>query len=338
MASSGATSRQRSGPPGHPIVMRRVLLTGATGFVGRHVWPALAKKNEVRGLTRDAAAARRKNPSRDWAEGDVSDGDSLDRAMQGCDAALYLVHEMGEGGGDFRKRELASAQTFAAAAERAGLKRIVYLGGVAPKGEPSEHLASRLDVGEALRKGAVPTIELRASMIIGHGSQSWLIVRDLAARLPVMVLPKWLESRTQPIAIDDVVVALVRALDVPGDGSQSFDIPGPDTLSGAEILDQAAAAQGLPKPKTISVPLVTPELSAHWVHFVTRARWSVAKELVVGMTEDLVARDDRFWSLVDHAKLLDFGEAAQRAIAEEKQQGEVPGVGGVVERLVAERS
>jgi uncharacterized protein YbjT (DUF2867 family) len=318
--------------------MRRVLLTGASGFVGRHVWSALSADNEVRCMTRHAARSQRKLPGRDWVEGDISDGASLDRAMVDCDSALYLVHEMGEAGAGFRERELASAKTFAEAAARAGLRRIVYLGGVAPRGQASEHLQSRLDVGEALRAGSVPAVELRASMIIGHGSLSWLIVRDLAARLPVMVLPRWLESKTQPVAIDDVVVALVRALDLPGDGSQSFDIPGPATLTGGEILDETAAALGLEKPKTLSIPLLTPELSAHWVHFVTRARWSVAKELVVGLTEDLVARDDRFWSLVDHPTLVGFRQAAARAIAAEKRDGDVPGVWGFVERQVAERS
>ena len=131
------------------------------------------------------------------------------------------------------------------AAAAAGVERIVYLGGVAPGGPGSDHLRSRLDVGEALRSGPVKTVELRASMIVGHGSLSWLIVRDLAARLPVMILPRWLKSRTEPVAIDDAVVALVRALDMPLEASSWFDVPGPEMLSGKEILQATARARGL---------------------------------------------------------------------------------------------
>ena len=148
---------------------------------------------------------------------------SCARALDGCGAALYLVHGIGEGPDrHYQGRERAAASTFAQAAAQAGVGRIVYLGGVAPpRGHGgSEHLRSRLDVGEALRAGRVQTIELRASMIVGFGSLSWLIVRDLAARLPVMVLPRWLKSRTQPVAIDDVVIALVRALDLPLTGER----------------------------------------------------------------------------------------------------------------------
>jgi uncharacterized protein YbjT (DUF2867 family) len=137
-------------------------------------------------------------------------------------------------------------------------------------------------VGETLREGCVPTFELRASMIVGHGSLSWLIVRDLAARLPVMVLPSWLRSRMQPVAIDDVVVALVRALELPAGAGGAFDLPGPDVLTGRQILDETAARMHLDPPLAIEVPLLTPRLSSQWVRFVTRARWSVAREVVLG--------------------------------------------------------
>ena len=311
---------------------RTLLLTGATGFVGGAVRPALARSGwHVRCLTRDAARARQRQPGLDWVQGDVGEPDSCARALEGCRAALYLVHAIGEGS-DHTQREVTAASTFSGAAARAGVERIVYLGGVAPAGDPSEHLRSRLAVGEALRAGPVKAIELRASMIVGFGSLSWLIVRDLAARLPVMVLPRWLKSRTQPIAIDDVAIALVRALELPLAASAWFDVPGPATLSGEQILVETARSMGLEPPRTISVPLLSPHLSSLWVRFVTRADWSVAREVVVGLTQDLLARDDRFWSLIDHPDRLVFAEAARRALDAEHRQSPLPGAWGVIER------
>jgi uncharacterized protein YbjT (DUF2867 family) len=236
-------------------------------------------------------------------------------------------------GGDFERRDRDAAMRFSRAAASAGVRRIVYLGGMAPDAAAtSPHLRSRLEVGEVLRGGRVPVVELRASMIVGHGSLSWLIVRDLAARLPLMVLPAWLKSRTQPIAIDDVVVALVGALHVALDASTWFDIGGPDVLSGKEILDETATVLGLPRPWTIALPVLTPRLSSLWVRVVTRARWSVAREVVVGLTRDLLAHDDHFWSLIGHQRRLPFAEAARRALAAEAGETPMTGAWGLVER------
>jgi len=317
-----------------------VLLTGATGFVGRAVRPALARAGwRVRGLSRHAAEARRRWPGLEWVAGDVGDEASCARALAGCTAALYLVHGMGEGPG-YQAREVTQARRFARAAATAGIERIVYLGGVAPPpGDASAHLRSRLAVGETLRAGIVPTLELRASMIIGHGSLSWLIVRDLAARLPVMVLPSWLRSRTQPVAIDDVTVALTRALALPVaelEGSCWFDLPGPETLSGREILEETARVLGRPRPRMLEVPLLTPRLSSLWVRFVTRADWAVAREVVVGLTADLLARDARYWELIDHPRLLPFAEAARRALAAERREARpAHGAWAAIERALA---
>jgi uncharacterized protein YbjT (DUF2867 family) len=264
-------------------------------------------------------------------QGDVGDPVSSARALDGCLAALYMVHGIGEGA-DYHHKEVMAAAGFCQAAEAAGVQRIVYLGGVAPTGTGSEHLRSRLDVGEALRSGPVRTIELRASMIVGHGSLSWLIVRDLAARLPVMVLPRWLKSRTQPVAIDDVVIALVRAIDMPREASAWFDIPGPDALSGKEILEETTRVMGLTPPRMVSVPFLSPRLSSLWVRFVTRAKWSVAREVVIGLTEDLLARDDHFWKLVNQPHRLTFAEAARRALEADRADGPVRGPWGLVER------
>jgi uncharacterized protein YbjT (DUF2867 family) len=311
---------------------RSLLLTGATGFVGGATRPALAREGwRVRCLTRDAGQAKTREPTLDWVQGDVGDEASCARALDGCQAALYLVHGIGEGP-DYHRHEVMAASTFSKAAAAAGVERIVYLGGVAPTGAGSDHLRSRLDVGEVLRSGPVKTIELRASMIVGHGSLSWLIVRDLAARLPFMVLPRWLKSRTQPVAIDDVVTALARALDLPLMASAWFDIPGPVTLSGKEILEETARVMGLRHPQMVEVPLLSPRLSSLWVRFVTRAQWSVAREVVIGLTEDLLALDDRFWQLIGHPHRLSFAEAAKVALDGERSDSRVQGIWGAIER------
>jgi len=313
----------------------QVLLTGATGFVGGYLWPQLTRAGyTVRCLSRDAERARRRWPEREWVDGDLSDPEQTHRALDGCDCAYYLAHGMAEGAADFRAREIRSAEQFAGAAAAAGVRRIVYLGGFAPQQRPSEHLRSRLEVGEALRAGSVPTVELRSSMIVGHGSLSWLIVRDLAARLPAMVLPRWLNSRTQPIAIEDVVLALVRALDLPLSSSEWFDIPGPETITAREILERTADLQGLRRPLMVEVPVLTPWLSSHWVRFVTRAQWSVARELVLGLAVDFMAQDARFWERVGHQSLVPFNEAARRALAAEHADGPIPGAWGAVERWI----
>ena len=249
---------------------------------------------------------------------------------------MYLVHGMGEGSGDYQRREIEGARRFARAAGTAGVKRIVYLGGISPAGEPSPHLRSRLAVGQELRNGPVPTVELRASMIIGHGSLSWLIVRDLAARLPVMVLPSWLRSRSEPVAIADVLTALVAATDAPMVArNASFDLPGPDVLSGHEILDETARQMKLRRPLAIEVPLLSPRLSSHWVRLVTRAKWTVAREVVMGLTHDLVSRDAAYWRLIGHDERLSFGEAARLALAAERASGPPSGPWGLIERIIA---
>lgn len=314
----------------------RILLTGATGFIGQRLWGALdALGYRVRCASRDPAAARRRWPEREWVAIDVEEGASLTAAVEGCEAAYYLVHGMAGGGGDYQQLELAAAHRFREAAAAARLHRIVYLGGVAPRHEGSRHLESRLAVGAALRGGVVPAIELRASMVVGYGSLSWQIVRDLAARLPGMVLPRWLRSRTQPIAVDDVVLGLTRVLDLSATGPACYDLPGPETLSGEDILRRTAQLLGLRPPVMVHVPFLSPWLSSHWVRLVSRADWNVAREIVVGLKEDLVARDDVFWSLIAGPPRLGFADAGRRAIAEERGQPPPSGFWGAEERLVA---
>lgn len=319
--------------PSPPAPRGTVLLSGATGFVGRAVAEPLVRAGwRVRRGTRDVSRARQRAPHAEWVALDVDDAPSVAAAMEGCDAAVYLVHGMGSHAADFRRAEVRQAETFRVAAERAGVRRVVYLGGVAAPRDASEHLRSREEVGRVLRAGTVSTVELRASMIIGHGSLSWRIVRDLAARLPVMVLPRWLESRTQPVAIADIVQAIAGALSLGQDGSAWYDVPGPQILSGREILERTAAVMGLRPPMMVEVPLLTPRLSSHWVRLLTGADWAVARELVVGLKTDLLARDARYWPLIDHPTLVPFEAAARTALAAERREGRVRGAWGLVER------
>lgn len=296
--------------------MARVLLTGATGFVGARLHDRLCAAGwRVRCLTRRPDAARERWPRREWVGGDVGDPTAVAVALRGCRSAMYLVHGVGDGRG-WARREVRAAESFARAAEQAGLERIVYLGGVAPSGAPSEHLRARLETGEALRAGAVPCLELRAAMIVGEGSASWTIVRDLAARLPAMLLPAWLAHRSEPVAVDDVIAALVAATRIALPRSTWWDLPGPEALSGKEILLRVAAVMGR-KPTVLDVPVVTPWLSSQWIRAVTRANPALARELVEGLTSDLLATRPGFWDAARIGPRMRLEEAARRAIRAE---------------------
>ena len=298
-----------------------VLLTGASGFVGQRLAPLLEAVGwSVRCVSRDAARARRQSPTRTWVQADVGRLDDVTRALDGCRVAYYLVHSLADDSASLVEHERALAETFATAAERAGVERIVYLGATAPQGPPSDHLLSRLVAGRTLRNGHVPALELRAGMIVGYGSASWQIVRDLAARLPAMVLPRWLQSLSEPVAIDDVVVALATAARIPLPRSASFDLPGPEIMSYRDTILRAAHLLGHERVLVIDVPVLSPMLSSQWIRLVTMADWSVARELVLGLTHDLLARSDEYWQLIAHPPLLTFEQAARRALDEEARK------------------
>lgn len=258
----------------------RALVVGATGFVGSALVRALGEAgHEVRAGSRHSPASLPEHAS--WIHCDLTRAETIGPALEGVELAYYLVHNMGAGGADFRAIDRACARAFGHAAAASTCKRIVYLGGVSPRGKPSEHLASRLEVGEILRDGSVPTIELRASMIVGNGSASWRVVRDLAARLPFMVLPRWLESKSCPIALADVITALLDAGSMSIERSAWFDIPGPDVLSVREMLEIVAELDGRRIP-SIRVPVLTPRLSAMWLRLISGADYGLARELVLG--------------------------------------------------------
>jgi len=289
-----------------------VLVLGARGFVGRALVSALRDAGEdVRAASRrrvDQASTR--TP---WVTCDLERPETLPPALEAIDCVYYLVHSMGNDAA-FRETERRCAHNLVRAAADGGCRRIVYLGGVSPGGTPSEHLASRLEVGEILRAGRVPALELRAAMIIGNGSASWQIMRDLAARLPFMLLPRWLESKSCPIALPDVITALLDARALPLERSAWFDIPGPEVLSVREMLLIVGALQGRRIPM-VRVPILTPQLSALWLKLVTRANYQLARELVLGLTGDLLPRGAPFWEVTGHAPRRTFRDAAALALA-----------------------
>jgi uncharacterized protein YbjT (DUF2867 family) len=308
-----------------------VLLTGATGFVGNHIYPTLrAQGFDVLCGARDPEEAAKREPDKRWCRLDLEEPATLRAALGQVDRAVYLAHSMADRG-DYARRERRDAEAFRDAAAGAHLNRIVYLGGMQPQGEVSHHLQSRLATGATLRAGQVPTIELRATMIIGGGSESFRMVRDLAARLPWMLLPRWLDSRTQPVAIADIGEAIAHALAMPITGSAVYAAPGPEELSGKDILLRTAALLGY-HPRVYSVPLITPRLSAYWIHLITRANPQVTRELVEGLRSDIVAEGKVIWKTMPHFVQTPFDEAARSALREEAQS--LPMTTRLVERAL----
>jgi uncharacterized protein YbjT (DUF2867 family) len=313
-----------------------ILVTGAAGFVGRALLPALdAAGHAVRATTR-------RTPGRDgsrieWIRADLGRRDDLRRALDGVRTAFFLVHGMASAREDYAAEERRAAEAFARESERAGVRRIVYLGGIHPGGRLSRHLASRLAVGEVLRSGAVPALELRASMIVGAGSASWRVVRDLALRLPAMVLPAWTESRTCPVAAEDVIAALVAAVDVPLRAAAFADLPGPEVLSLREIMTRVAALRGRSLP-ALRMPLPAPRVSAVWLKFVSDADWKVVRELVQGLETDVLPEAGAsFWGTIRRRRLVPFDEAARRALADERPGAGLRGALSALEEEVVQR-
>lgn len=298
---------------------KRILLTGATGFIGQHLYPRLVEDGyEVVCATRRPEEAETEFPEREWVKFDVEDPTTLEGALKSCDIVFYLIHQMG-GGEGYRERERQAAMEFRSATEEAGVERVIYLGGVEPQGEPSEHLASRLETGRILRGGEVTTIELRAAMIIGAGSASWRIVRDLAARLPFMLLPSWTRSRSEPLDIADVVEALAGALTLETASSKWYDIPGPKVMTVEEIILQTAEMMGNDTP-SYPVPLLSPKLSSYWLRFVTRCDYHLASELVQGLKSNLIACNGDYWDAIGHVDRVPFKDATRRALEDSEPE------------------
>nr|WP_202431774.1 SDR family oxidoreductase [Streptomyces sp. SID7804] len=273
------------------------LVTGATGYVGGRLVPDLLDAGyRVRCLARSPDRLR----DHSWAEraevvrGDVTDPVSLAAALRGADVAYYLVHALGTGR-DFEETDRKAARTFGERARAAGVRRIVYLGGLTPAGVPerelSPHLRSRAEVGRILLESGVPTAVLRAAVVIGSGSASFEMLRHLTERLPVMVTPRWVHTRIQPVAVRDVLRALVGAAGLPEDVSRTFDIGGPDVLTYRDMMVRYAAVAGLPRRVIVPVPVLTPGLSSHWVGLVTPVPAGIARPLTESLRHEVVCRE-----------------------------------------------
>ena len=297
----------------------RILLTGGSGYVGGRLLRVLeASGRPLRCLTRKPEFLRpRVAASTEVVRGDVLEMSSLAEAMRDVHTAYYLVHSMAAGGG-FEERDRIGAENFAKAARENGVRRIIYLGGLGVTGELSSHLASRQEVGEILRGSGVPTIEFRASIIIGSGSLSFEMVRALVEKLPVMVTPRWVRSLAQPISIEDVLTYLSKALDLADDKSYVFQIGGADQVSYRDIMREYARERGLRR-IMIPVPVLTPRLSSLWLGLVTPIYSRVGRQLIEGVKNDTVVEDDLALRVFD-LRPKGIQEAIARALSNEEQE------------------
>jgi len=297
----------------------RILLAGGTGYVGGRLLRVLEESGRpLRCLARKPEFLRpRVAPSTEVVRGDVLDTPSLEDAMKDVHTAYYLVHSMAAGGG-FEERDRLGAENFAKAARENGVKRIIYLGGLGGGEELSSHLASRQEVGEILRSSGVPTIEFRASIIIGSGSLSFELARALVEKLPVMITPRWVRSRTQPISIEDVLAYLSKAVELADDNSYVFEIGGADQVSYRDIMREYASQRGLRR-IMVPVPVLTPWLSSLWLGLVTPIYARVGRQLIEGVRNDTVVEDDLALRVFD-LRPKGIQEAIARALSNEEQE------------------
>ena len=288
-----------------------VLVAGASGFVGRRLCPALVDAGfEVRAMTRRPAEYRGVGEP---VRADASDAPSLRAALQHCAAAYYLVHSLASA--DFETKDAAAARAFGEAAAEEGVDRIVYLGGLgADDDDLSAHLRSRRQVEALLARAGVPVTTLRAGIIVGHGGISWEMTRQLVEHLPAMITPRWVRTRTQPIAVADVIRYLVGVLQVPETAGRVFDIGGPDVLAYIDMLRRVAAVEGR-KTLIVPVPLLSPSLSSLWLSLVTDVDVQTGRSLVDSMTNEVVVRDDSIRQLVPFEP-MDFDSAVLAALGE----------------------
>ena len=313
------TSDPTTVKPGNPGELDPILVVGATGYVGGRLVPKLLNAGyRVRAMGRSleklAGRSWAGHPAVELVAGDVMDLGALTRAAEGCRVAYYLVHSMLSGKDQFAEVDRQAARNMAAAAATANLEHIIYLGGLAESQEPaSKHLRSRLEVGNILQSGPVPTTHLRTPVILGSGSASFEILRYLVDRLPVMITPRWLRSRNQPIAIQNVLGYLVGCLEKPEIVGKTFDIGGPEIMTYQDLLKLYAREAGLRRRLIIPVPVLTPKLSAYWIHFVTPVPAAIAMPLAEGLTSEAVCTENRIQDLIPQ-KLLTCAEAIRLAL------------------------
>lgn len=306
---------------------QRVLVTGATGFIGGRLAHAVAASgHEVRCIVRDRSGGRASALERDGFEvheADVLRPETLRGAGRRIDAAYYLIHSMGRGGPkEFASRERAGAIAFARMAREEGIERVIYLGGL---GDPphSRHLRSRHETALLLREHGPAVTYFRAGMVVGPESESYRTLRYLVQRLPAMIAPAWLENPTQPIAIEDTLSYLLRALDVEESAGREIQVGGPDVLTYGEMLDRMATVLGVPPRPRLPVPLITPWLSSLWIGLVTPVDAGVARPLIEGLAVPTVVTDPSAMQLFA-IEPVSFDEALRHAVAADQELGHLP--------------
>ncbi len=298
--------------------IRLILVTGATGYVGGHLVSRLLKEGyQVRVLARDIEKVKAASWGSDVevCKGDVLEPPSVAPALSGVDAAYYLVHSITRGS-DFAERDSQAGQNFGEAAKEAGVERVIYLGGLGdPNAELSEHLRSRQETGDVLRRSGVSVTEFRAAIIVGSGSVSFEMIRYLTERVPVMICPRWVKTRVQPIAIDDVIEYLVASLKNPSSAGQIIEIGGDDILTYGEMMKNYARVRGLRR-WLLHVPVLTPRLSSYWVHWVTPVHAAFARPLIEGLRSEVVVRNSKASELFPQIKPTDYKSAVRRALSQ----------------------
>jgi len=292
----------------------KVLVAGASGFVGQRLSVALDQAgHDVAAMTRNPARYRGAGAP---VRGDVQDRATLETAMAGCRAAYYLVHSLQDA--DFERKDATGATAFGEAAARAGLERIIYLGGLGDDADSlSAHLRSRREVENLLGAAGVPVTVIRAGIIIGHGGVSWELTRQLVEHLPVMVTPRWVATRTQPIAVDDVVRYLAGVLEPPAASGQVYEIGGPDVLQYSTMLRRVAAIENRPL-LLLPVPLLTPWLSSLWLTLVTDIDTATGQALIDSMTNEVIVRDHSIKQLIP-IQPMSYDDAVRAALRERRQ-------------------
>ena len=314
-----------------------VLVTGASGFVGSHLATALVEAgHRVRAMTRHP---ERYDGAGEPVQADVADRASLDEVMAGVDVAYYLVHSLDSD--DFVAKDAEAARNFSAAAARAGVERIVYLGGLGREDqELSDHLRSRRQVESLLGEDGVPVTVLRAAIVVGHGGISWEITRQLVAHLPAMVVPRWATTRTQPIALADVVRYLVGVLEPAAAKGRVFEIGGSEVLTYAEMMQRVARLHHRRTLPMVTVPLLTPRLSSHWLAFVTDVDTATARNLVDSMSNEVVVHEQSIREVVP-GEPMDYTAAVEAAYAQRaaaRGEDEEPAAGQPADRAQDEHS